>query len=63
MKEHQLITSSLLIFLAMVQRMVIENDRTIALSFFATEVLTIQTSQRKLLLQFRAWNNSFWFED
>ena len=63
MKEHQLITSSLLIFLAMVQRMVIENDGTIALSFFATEVLTIQTSQRKLLLQFRAWNNSFWFED
>ena len=49
MKEHQLITSSLLIFLAMVQRMVIENDGTIALSFFATEVLTIQTSQRKLL--------------
>ena len=63
MKEHHLITSSLLIFLAMVQRMVIENDGTIALSFFATEVLTIQTSQRKLLLQFRAWNNSFWFED
>ena len=63
MKEHQLISSSLLIFLAMVQRMVIENDGTIALSFFATEVLTIQTSQRKLLLQFRAWNNSFWFED
>ena len=58
-----MITSSLLIFLAMVQRMVIENDGTIALSFFATEVLTIQTSQRKLLLQFRAWNNSFWFED
>ena len=58
-----MITSSLLIFLAMVQRMVIENDGTIALSVFATEVLTIQTSQRKLLLQFRAWNNSFWFED
>ena len=61
MKEHQLITSSLLIFLAMVQRMVIKNDGTIALGFFVTKVLTIQTSQRKLLLQFRAWDNSFWF--
>ena len=62
MKEYPLITSSLLIFLAMVQRMVIE-CWIITFRSFAAEVLTIQTSQRKLLVQFRAWDNPFWFED
>ena len=63
MKEYPLITSSLLIFLAMVQRMVIENVGLSHLDLLLQKVLTIQTSQRKLLVQFTAWDNSFWLED